>query len=136
MIDLNMKILVVDDFSTMRRITKKLLREIGFHAIDEADDGMSAVPMLREQDYDLVITDWNMPGLSGLELLKTIRSDSKMDNETPVLMITAESKRHLIIEAAQAGVDGYVIKPFTDTTLREKVYDIFMRIAKNKLRNI
>ena len=115
-----MKILVVDDFSTMRRIVKGLLQELGYNDITEADDGNTALPMLRGGSFDFLITDWNMPGMPGLELLKAVRGDPKLA-KLPVLMLTAEAKREQIIEAAQAGVSGYVIKPFTAVTLKEKI---------------
>lgn len=122
-----MKILVVDDFSTMRRIIKNLLRDLGFNNTQEADDGNTALPLLKNGDFDFVITDWNMPGMSGLELLKAIRSDEKLKS-LPVLMVTAEAKRDQIIEAAQSGVNGYIIKPFTAATLKEKTEKIFERL--------
>ncbi len=114
------KYLVVDDFSTMRRIVKNLLQELGYQNIQEADDGKSAWPMLQSGDFDFVITDWNMPLMPGLELLKAIRADEKLKH-LPVLMVTAEAKREQIIEAAQAGVSGYVVKPFTAETLKLKL---------------
>jgi two-component system chemotaxis response regulator CheY len=116
----NMKILVVDDFSTMRRIVKGLLNELGYSDITEADDGNTALPMLRNGAFDFLITDWNMPGMPGLDLLKAVRGDARLA-KLPVLMLTAEAKREQIIEAAQAGVSGYVIKPFTAATLKEKI---------------
>ncbi len=123
-----MKILVVDDFSTMRRIIKNLLRDLGFTNTQEADDGLTALPMLQNGNSDFVVTDWNMPGMQGIDLLKAIRADEKLKN-IPVLMVTAESKREQIIEAAQAGVNGYVVKPFTAVTLEEKINKIFERVA-------
>lgn len=123
-----MKILVVDDFSTMRRIIKNLLRDLGFTNTAEADDGNTALPMLQNGNFDFVITDWNMPGMQGIDLLKAIRADDKLKH-LPVLMVTAESKREQIIEAAQAGVNGYVVKPFTAVTLEEKINKIFERVA-------
>lgn len=122
-----MKILVVDDFSTMRRIVKNLLRELGYTNIIEADDGTTAMPILRKGDVDFVITDWNMPGMQGLDLLKNIRSDAALKH-LPVLMITAEAKRDQIIAAAQAGVNGYIVKPFTSGTLKERLDKIFERM--------
>ena len=118
--DKNIRILIVDDFSTMRRIVKNLLNDLGFHNTSEADDGHSALAELRKAPFDLVITDWNMPGMPGLDLLKAVRSDDKLA-KLPVLMLTAEAKREQIVEAAQAGVNGYVIKPFTAATLKEKI---------------
>jgi two-component system chemotaxis response regulator CheY len=123
----DMKILIVDDFSTMRRITKNLLRELGFNNTHEADDGLTALPMLQAGDFDFLITDWNMPGMEGLELLKIVRKDPNLKT-TPVLMVTAESKRELIMEAAKSGVNGYIVKPFTAATLKEKIDKIFARI--------
>ena len=115
-----MKFLVVDDFSTMRRIVKNLLNDLGYAHVTEADDGSTALPLLRGGDFDFLITDWNMPGMPGLELLKAVRADARLA-KMPVLMLTAEAKREQIIEAAQAGVNGYVIKPFTAVTLKEKI---------------
>ena len=125
--DKNMKILVVDDFSTMRRIIKNLLRDLGFTNVSEADDGSTALPMLQNGDFDFVVTDWNMPGMQGIELLKEVRADEKLAS-LPVLMVTAEQKREQIVEAAQAGVNGYIVKPFTAVTLKEKLDKIFERI--------
>ena len=124
----NMKILIVDDFSTMRRIIKNLLRDLGFTNTDEADDGLTGLPMLQKGNYDFLVTDWNMPGMTGLDLLKAVRADERLKN-LPILMVTAEAKREQIIEAAQAGVSGYVVKPFTAATLKEKIEKIFERIA-------
>mgnify|MGYP001431041171 CR=1 FL=1 len=124
----NMKILVVDDFSTMRRIIKNLLRELGFTNTAEADDGESALPMLRGGGFDFLITDWNMPGMQGIDLLRAVRAEASLAS-LPVLMVTAESKREQIIEAARAGVNGYIVKPFTAQTLREKIEKIFERVA-------
>jgi two-component system chemotaxis response regulator CheY len=123
-----MKILVVDDFSTMRRIIKNLLKDLGFTNIQEADDGNTALPMLQQGDFDFVVTDWNMPGMQGIDLLRAIRADEKL-KRTPVLMVTAEAKKEQIIAAAQAGVNGYVIKPFTAATLKEKLTKIFDRLG-------
>lgn len=125
--DKNMKILIVDDFSTMRRIIKNLLRDLGFNNTSEADDGNSALPMLQAGDFDFLVTDWNMPGMQGIDLLKAVRADAKLA-KLPVLMVTAESKREQIIEAAQAGVSGYIVKPFTAITLKEKIDKIFERL--------
>ena len=125
--DKNMKILIVDDFSTMRRIIKNLLRDLGFNNTHEADDGNTALPMLKNGDFEFVVTDWNMPGMQGIDLLKAIRADDKLSH-LPVLMVTAEAKREQIIEAAQAGVNGYVVKPFTALALKEKIEKIFERI--------
>jgi two-component system chemotaxis response regulator CheY len=115
-----LRFLVVDDFSTMRRIVKNLLHELGYPNVQEADDGQSALPMLKAGGFDFLVTDWNMPGMPGLDLLKAVRADPALA-KMPVLMLTAEAKREQIIEAAQAGVNGYVIKPFTAITLKEKI---------------
>lgn len=125
--NLNMKILVVDDFSTMRRIIKNLLKELGFNNIEEADDGSTALPMLKKGGFDFLVTDWNMPGMTGLDLLKAVRSDPALAS-LPVLMVTAEAKREQIIMAAQAGVNGYIVKPFNGPTLKEKIDKIFERV--------
>jgi len=122
-----MKILVVDDFSTMRRIIKNLLADLGFKNIQEADDGQTALPKLVGGDFDFLITDWNMPGMTGIDLLRAVRANPELAG-LPVLMVTAEAKREQIIEAAQAGVNGYIIKPFTAQTLKEKIEKIFERI--------
>jgi len=122
-----MKILVVDDFSTMRRIVKNLLRDLGFTNTVEADDGKTALPILEAGGIDFLVTDWNMPGMTGIDLLKAVRSNPDLV-DLPVLMVTAEAKREQIIMAAQAGVNGYVIKPFTAATLKEKIEKIFERI--------
>jgi two-component system chemotaxis response regulator CheY len=122
-----MKILVVDDFSTMRRIIKNLLRDLGFTNISEADDGSTALPMLQSGDFDFLVTDWNMPIMTGIDLLKAVRADERLST-MPVLLVTAEAKKDQIVEAAQAGVNGYVVKPFTAETLKEKIEKIFERI--------
>jgi two-component system, chemotaxis family, chemotaxis protein CheY len=123
-----MKVLVVDDFSTMRRIVKNLLRDLGFTNIQEADDGSTALPMLQGGEFDFVVTDWNMPGMQGIDLLKAIRADEKLAH-IPVLLITAEAKKEQIVMAAQAGVNGYIVKPFTAATLKEKLDKIFERLG-------
>ena len=123
-----MKILVVDDFSTMRRIIKNLLKDLGFSNIQEADDGSTALPMLQQGDFDFVVTDWNMSGMQGIDLLRAIRADDKLKH-LPVLMVTAEAKKEQIVAAAQAGVNGYVVKPFTAATLKEKLEKIFERLG-------
>ena len=127
--DKNMKILIVDDFSTMRRIVKNLLNDLGYTNTTEADDGKTAWPMLQAGDFNFVVTDWNMPGMTGIDLLKNIRSDAKLA-KIPVLMVTAEAQREQIIEAAKAGVNGYIIKPFTAVTLKEKIDKIFQRVEE------
>jgi len=126
-LDKNMKILIVDDFSTMRRIIKNLLRDLGFTNTAEADDGNTALPMLQSGSFDFLVTDWNMPGMSGIDLLRAVRADERLKH-LPVLMVTAEAKRDQIIEAAQAGVNGYVVKPFTAQALKEKIEKIFERV--------
>lgn len=126
-----MKILIVDDFSTMRRIIKNLLRDLGFNNTSEADDGITALPMLQKGNFDFLVTDWNMPGMQGIDLLKEVRKDDRLKS-LPVLMVTAEAKREQIVEAAQAGVNGYVVKPFTAATLKEKIDKIFERIDAAK----
>ena len=125
----DLKFLVVDDFSTMRRIIKNLLHDLGYPHVAEADDGKTALPMLQAGGFDFLITDWNMPGMPGLELIKAVRADAKLA-KMPVLMLTAEAKREQIIEAAQAGVNGYVIKPFTAETLKEKLDKILGAAGK------
>ena len=119
----NMSFLVVDDFSTMRRIVKNVLNDLGYTNVMEADDGNTALPMLKRGGFDFLITDWNMPGMPGLELLKQVRADERLA-KLPVLMLTAEAKREQIVEAAKAGVNGYIIKPFTALTLKEKIEKI------------
>jgi two-component system, chemotaxis family, chemotaxis protein CheY len=116
----DMKFLVVDDYSTMRRIVKNLLHDLGYANVTEADDGNTALPLLQNGSFDFLITDWNMPGMAGLDLLKAVRANETL-KKMPVLMLTAEAKREQIVEAAQAGVSGYVIKPFTAQTLKEKI---------------
>ena len=127
-IDKQMKILVVDDFSTMRRIIRNLLRDLGFENTHEADDGNTALPILRRGGFDFLITDWNMPGMNGLELLEQVRADDDLKS-LPVLMVTAEARRDQIVTAAQAGVNGYIVKPFTANTLKEKIDKVFERLV-------
>jgi two-component system chemotaxis response regulator CheY len=127
--DKDLKILIVDDFSTMRRIIKNLLRDLGFNNTSEADDGQSALPMLKTGKFDFFVTDWNMPGMDGLTLLKSVRADPALC-DMPVLMVTAEAKREQIIIAAEAGVNGYVVKPFTAVILKAKIEKIFERLEK------
>ena len=127
--DKGIRILIVDDFSTMRRIVKNLLNDLGFTNTAEADDGTTALVELQKAKFDLVVTDWNMPGMPGIDLLKAIRADETLA-KIPVLMVTAEAKREQIIEAAQAGVNGYIIKPFTAATLEDKLVKIFERMEK------
>lgn len=123
----DIKILVVDDFSTMRRIIKNLLRDLGYTNVVEADDGSTALPILKTGRIDFLITDWNMPKMTGFDLLRTVRADPEISH-IPILMVTAEAKRDQIVAAAQAGVNGYVIKPFTAVVLKEKIDKIFERL--------
>jgi two-component system, chemotaxis family, chemotaxis protein CheY len=123
----DMKFLIVDDFSTMRRIVRGLLKEIGYNNAEEAEDGVEALSMLKQAKYDFVVSDINMPNMNGFELLKAIKEDATLKH-LPVLMVTAEAKRDQIIEAAQAGVNGYVVKPFTAQVLKEKIDKIFERV--------
>lgn len=125
----NAKFLVVDDFSTMRRIVRNLLKELGFTNVQEAEDGVDALAKLRAETFDFVVSDWNMPNMTGLELLQAIRADEKLKH-LPVLMVTAEAKKENIIMAAQAGASGYVVKPFTAATLDEKLKKIFQTMQK------
>ena len=127
MSDKNLKFLVVDDFSTMRRIVRNLLKELGFSNVDEAEDGVAALQKLRDSSFGFVISDWNMPNMDGLTLLQNIRSDDAL-KRIPVLMVTAEAKKENIVAAAQAGASGYVVKPFTAATLEEKLNKIFQNM--------
>lgn len=122
--DTNLRFLVVDDFSTMRRIVRNLLKELGFSNVDEAEDGVVALSKLKSEKFDFVVSDWNMPNMTGIELLRSIRSDAALKH-LPVLMVTAEAKKENIVEAAKAGASGYVVKPFTAATLDEKLNKIF-----------
>ena len=128
MSDPKMKFLVVDDFSTMRRIVRNLLKELGFTNVDEAEDGQVALQKLNSLPFDFVVTDWNMPNMTGIELLRAIRADVALKH-LPVLMITAEAKKENIIEAAQSGASGYIVKPFTAGTLEEKLNKIFEKFG-------
>lgn len=128
MADKNMRFLVVDDFNTMRRIVRNLLKELGFNNVEEAEDGVDALAKLRTGGFDFVISDWNMPNMDGLQLLQTIRADGTL-GKLPVLMVTAEAKKENIIAAAQAGASGYVVKPFTAATLEEKLGKIFEKLG-------
>jgi two-component system chemotaxis response regulator CheY len=116
----SLRFLVVDDFSTMRKLVKSFLNELGYRQVLEAEDADHALPILKQGQVDFLLTDWNMPGMPGLELLKAVRSDPKLA-KLPVLLVTSEAKREQIVEAAQAGVNGYVVKPFTAQTLKEKI---------------
>ncbi len=126
-----LNILIVDDFDTMRKIVRNLLRDIGFDKVTEADDGATALPLLQNGNFEFLITDWNMPKMTGIELLKAVRADQKLA-KLPVLMVTAEAKREQIIEAAGAGVNGYIVKPFNANTLQEKLKKIFEKMEFNK----
>ncbi|MBS6059470.1 MAG: chemotaxis response regulator CheY [Pantoea sp.] len=128
MVDKNMRFLVVDDFNTMRRIVRNLLKELGFNNVEEAEDGVDALTKLRAGGFDFVISDWNMPNMDGLQLLQTIRADATL-GKLPVLMVTAEAKKENIIAAAQAGASGYVVKPFTAATLEEKLGKILEKLG-------
>ncbi len=129
MADPKTKFLVVDDFATMRRIVRNLLKELGYANVDEAEDGAMALSKLKNESFDFVISDWNMPNMDGLEMLKQIRADANLC-KLPVLMVTAEAKKENIIAAAQAGASGYVVKPFTAATLDEKLQKIFEKLEK------
>lgn len=129
MADKNMKFLIVDDFSTMRRIIRNLLKELEFTNVDEAEDGVAALAKLRGSNFEFVVSDWNMPNMTGIELLKAIRADDALKH-LPVLMVTAEARKENIIAAAQAGASGYVVKPFTAVVLEEKLNKIFERMGK------
>lgn len=127
MADSNLKFLVVDDFSTMRRIVRNLLKELGYSSVDEAEDGSAALAKLKRESYDFLISDWNMPVMDGLQLLQAVRADATL-SAMPVLMVTAEAKKENIIAAAQAGASGYIVKPFTATTLDEKIKKILEKL--------
>ena len=129
-INLNMKVLVVDDFATMRKIVRNILKQIGFTNIVEADDGAHAMSIIKDEKIDFVVTDWNMPNMTGLELLKNIRSTDKAKN-LPVLMVTAEGLAENVVDAVKAGVDNYVVKPFTAETVQEKIEQIFAKRSAN-----
>ena len=132
MVDKSIKILVVDDFPTMRRIIRNLLKELEFVNVDEAEDGAAGLEKLKGGNYGLVVSDWNMPNMDGLAMLQAIRADPVLA-KLPVLMVTAEAKKENIIAAAQAGANGYVVKPFTAITLEEKIIKIFEKIAKESV---
>jgi len=128
MADKNLRFLVVDDFATMRRIVRNLLKDLGFNNVEEAEDGQDALTKLRASTFDFIISDWNMPHMDGLELLAEVRKDAAL-KATPVLMVTAEAKKENIVAAAQAGASGYVVKPFTAATLEEKLSKIFEKLG-------
>lgn len=123
-----MKVLVVDDFSTMRKIIKNLLKQIGHSNIVEAENGREALALAEKGNFDLIVTDWNMPEMDGYDLLKSIRMNDKLC-ATPVIMVTAEAKKEQIVMAAKAGVNGYIIKPFTANQIKEKIEKVFKRIG-------
>lgn len=120
----NMKILVVDDFSTMRRIIKNLLKQLGYSNVDEAEDGSQALTRLKSEKYEFIVSDWNMPNMTGLELLQAVRADGSL-KDIKFLMVTAEALQENVIAAVQAGVNNYIVKPFTADTLKEKIDKIF-----------
>ena len=122
--DFNMRVLVVDDFSTMRRIVKNTLRQIGFTQIEEAEDGQKAFDRLMSEKFDFVVSDWNMPNMTGIDLLRKVRAEGSLKH-LPFLMVTAEAKQENVVEAIKAGVSNYIVKPFTVATLQEKISKIF-----------
>lgn len=122
--DQNMKILVVDDMSTMRRIVKNILKQLGFNNLEEAENGQEALTKLKADTYGFVVSDWNMPVMMGIDMLRAIRADEKL-KKIPVLMVTAEAQKENLMEAVQAGVSNYVVKPFTAETMQEKINKIF-----------
>jgi two-component system chemotaxis response regulator CheY len=128
-VDKSIKILVVDDFPTMRRIVRNLLKELEFVNVDEAEDGAAGLEKIKNGNYGFVVSDWNMPNMDGLAMLQAIRADPSL-SKLPVLMVTAEAKKENIIAAAQAGANGYVVKPFTAITLEEKITKIFEKIER------
>ena len=126
-IDKNMEILVVDDFATMRRVIKNLLKQAGYQNVAEAEDGVAALSILRSQKIDFVISDWNMPNMNGLDFLKTVRADNELSG-LPFLMVTAEGLKENVVNAIKAGVTGYIVKPFTADTLDEKIEKIIEKL--------
>jgi two-component system chemotaxis response regulator CheY len=127
-LDLNMNVLVVDDFLTMRRILKNILKQVGFKKMEEAEDGAQALDMIKNADpvFDLIIADWNMPKMTGIELLKAIRADPELKH-LPVIMVTAEAQKSRVLEAVQAGVSNYIVKPFTAETVKAKLEQVFKK---------
>ncbi|GMT42116.1 MAG: response regulator [bacterium] len=119
-LDTNLRVLIIDDFATMRKIEKNILGQLGIKNVDEADDGTTALPKLKANKYDVVLLDWNMPNMTGLDVLKAMRSEDNT-KDLPVIMVTAEALKDNIVAAAQAGVNDYVVKPFTAATLEEKL---------------
>lgn len=129
MAEKDLRFLVVDDFSTMRRIIRNLLKDLGFNNVEEAEDGVMALKKLRDGGgFDFIVSDWNMPNMDGLTMLQNIRADDGL-KDIPVLMVTAEAKKENIIAAAQAGANGYIVKPFTAATLDEKLNKILQNMA-------
>ncbi len=126
---LNTKFLIVDDFSTMRRIIRNLLKELGYSNVDEAEDGLIGLNKIKSGNYDFIVCDWNMPNMDGLAMLQAVRAEAAIAN-TPVLMVTAEAKKENIIAAAQSGANGYIVKPFTAATLEEKLNKVFEKLDK------
>lgn len=122
--DPNMKVLVVDDMVTMRRIVKNILKQLGFSNIDEAENGQEGLQKLRAEPFGFVVSDWNMPVMTGIDMLRAIRADDKL-KAIPVLMVTAEAQQANLVEAIQAGVSNYIVKPFTAETMQEKLQKIF-----------
>ncbi len=129
--DFKMKILVVDDFSTMRRIVKNVLKQLGFENIEEAEDGVQALAKLKTGGFGFVVTDWNMPNMDGLEFLKKTREDPSI-KDVPILMVTAEAEKDKVLTAIQAGVNNYIVKPFTAEVFKEKMDRIFEKLAAKK----
>lgn len=126
-----MKILVVDDFPTMRRIIKNLLKQLGYENIEEAEDGIQAYSKLKNNGFEFIVSDWNMPNMDGFELLKKVRSDPQL-KDIPFLMVTAEAEKDKVIEAIKAGVSNYIVKPFTAEILREKMDRIMEKLKKQE----
>jgi two-component system chemotaxis response regulator CheY len=127
MAERKMRFLVADDFSTMRRIVRNLLKELGYTDVEEADDGSTALARLKAEKFDFVVSDWNMPNMTGIELLRAVRADAALKH-LPVLIVTAEAKKENIVEAAHAGASGYIVKPFTAATLDEKLTKILSKM--------
>ena len=127
--DYKMKILVIDDFSTMRRIVKNILKQLGFENIEEAEDGVQAYSKLQNGGFGFVVSDWNMPNMDGIELLRKVRSDPAL-KDIPFLMVTAEAEKEKVVEAIKSGVNNYIVKPFTAEVLKEKMDKIFEKLGK------
>ena len=125
--DKNMKILIVDDFATMRKVIKNLLRQTGYQNVTEAEDGVCALKELKSQKIDFIISDWNMPNMTGIELLRAVRADSELSS-LPFLMVTAEALQQNVVEAVEAGVSNYIVKPFTAEVLSEKIEQIIEKL--------